>query len=554
MLFEIFNQIGPVASIRVCRDAVTRRSLGYGYVNYHNPDDCERAIEALNFSMIKGKQCRIMWSQRDPALRKKGVGNIFIKNLDKSIDSKALYDTFSSFGTILSCKVAADESGSRGYGFVHYDSEEAADRAIEAVNGMLLNDKPVYVGRHLPRRERESKVEEARKNFTNVFVKNLPESVDDEKFESMFKSFGAIQNAALSKDNDGKSKCFGFVNFETHEAAEAAVQALNDKEMEGKVVYCGRAQPKSEREDELRRRFEQLRVERMQKYQGVNLYVKNLDESVDDEQLRQEFAQFGTITSSRVMRDDKGISRGFGFICFSAPEEATKAVTEMNNRIIAGKPVYVALAQRKDARRAMLEAQFSARMRAAGGMIPMYGPAMMYPGQMPGQPPMPGQMQGMPFPPRPGMPAPYGMPPFNMRMVRPSAPRPQRVQGMRPMMPYPGQPSLPGQPMAQRVQPRPQARRIDQLTAEILAKLEPAQQRQMIGERLYPLVVAHPLIETKHKDMGGKVTGMLLEMEVSELLHLLESPEALNSKLEEAVAVLEQFLAQQAQQQQQQQQ
>lgn len=65
----------------------------------------ERALDTMNFEVIKGQPIRIMWSQRDPGLRKSGVGNVFIKNLEDSIDSKALYDTFSTFGNILSCKV-----------------------------------------------------------------------------------------------------------------------------------------------------------------------------------------------------------------------------------------------------------------------------------------------------------------------------------------------------------------------------------------------------------------------------------------------------------------
>ena len=86
-----------------------------------------------------------------------------------------------------------------------------------------------------------------------------------------------------------------------------------------------------------------------------------MDDSVDDDRLRKEFAPFGTITSAKVMCED-GRSKGFGFVCFSSPEEATKAVTEMNGRIIVAKPLYVALAQRKEDRKAQLTAQYMQRV------------------------------------------------------------------------------------------------------------------------------------------------------------------------------------------------
>ncbi|KAK6307707.1 hypothetical protein J4Q44_G00209780 [Coregonus suidteri] len=101
----------------------------------------ECVLDTINYEVLKGRPIRIMWSQRDPGLRKSGAGNIFIKNMDESIDNNALYDTFSAFRNILSCKVVCDENGSKGYGFVHFDTQEAANRAIDTMNGMLLNDR-----------------------------------------------------------------------------------------------------------------------------------------------------------------------------------------------------------------------------------------------------------------------------------------------------------------------------------------------------------------------------------------------------------------------------
>ncbi|XP_047649419.1 polyadenylate-binding protein 4 isoform X8 [Phacochoerus africanus] len=570
MLYEKFSPAGPVLSIRVCRDMITRRSLGYAYVNFQQPADAERALDTMNFDVIKGKPIRIMWSQRDPSLRKSGVGNVFIKNLDKSIDNKALYDTFSAFGNILSCKVVCDENGSKGYAFVHFETQEAADKAIEKMNGMLLNDRKVFVGRFKSRKEREAELGAKAKEFTNVYIKNFGEEVDDESLKELFSQFGKTLSVKVMRDPSGKSKGFGFVSYEKHEDANKAVEEMNGKEISGKVIFVGRAQKKVERQAELKRKFEQLKQERISRYQGVNLYIKNLDDTIDDEKLRKEFSPFGSITSAKVMLED-GRSKGFGFVCFSSPEEATKAVTEMNGRIVGSKPLYVALAQRKEERKAHLTNQYMQRVAgmralpanailnqfqpAAGGYFvpavpqaqgrpPYYTPnqlAQMRPNPRWQQGGRPQGFQGMPSAirqsgPRPALRhlAPTGVP----TAVQNLAPRAAvATAAPRAVAPYKYASSVrsphPAIQPLQAPQPAVHVQGQEPLTASMLAAAPPQEQKQMLGERLFPL------IQTMHSNLAGKITGMLLEIDNSELLHMLESPESLRSKVDEAVAVLQ---------------
>uniref|UniRef100_A0A672N396 Polyadenylate-binding protein n=1 Tax=Sinocyclocheilus grahami TaxID=75366 RepID=A0A672N396_SINGR len=524
MLYQKFSPAGQIMSIRVCRDVITRRSLGYAYINFQQPADAECALDTMNYEVIKGRPIRIMWSQRDPGLRKSGVGNIFIKNMDESIDNKALYDTFSAFGNILSCKVVCDENGSKGYGFVHFETQEAANRAIETMNGMLLNDRKVFVGHFKSRKEREAALGAKAMEFTNVYIKNFGEDIDSEKLKGIFSEFGKTLSVCVMTDERGCSRGFGFVNFENHGDARRAVTEMNGEELNGRVLYVGRAQKRLERQGELKRKFEQIKQERIQRYQGVNLYVKNLDDSIDDEKLRKEFAPYGTITSAKVMTDG-GHSRGFGFVCFSSPEEATKAVTEMNGRIVSTKPLYVALAQRKEERKAILTNQYMQRLASIRAI------------------------------PSPAIPTTYqqssgyymtSVPQHQVRSFYNTVPNLRVLLCFCIWMTVPRRPSTIISTVrqastqvphivnnTQRMEPVVHVRGQEPLTASMLAAAPLKEQKQLLGERLYPL------IQALHPTFAGKITGMLLEIDNSELLHMLESPESMHSKVEEAVAVLQ---------------
>ena len=246
MLFDKFSSACLILSVRVARDMITRRSLGFAYINFEQPADAERARDTMNFDLFHGHELRIMWASYDRTLRISGVGTIFIKNLDQNIDNKSLYDTFSAFGNILSCKIMTDENGnSKGIGFVDYETQEAADSAIAKVNGMLLNDKKVFLCRFTPRNQRK---------FVDIFIKNFGDQLDEEKLRKLLSQYGKITACKIAMDENGKSKGFGFCRYENPEEAEAAVQNLNGHTIGDKQLYVGRFQNKAMRQSEIKRK------------------------------------------------------------------------------------------------------------------------------------------------------------------------------------------------------------------------------------------------------------------------------------------------------------
>ena len=83
---------------------------------------------------------------------------------------------------------------------------------------------------------------------------------------------------------------------------------------------------------------------------GNKLYVGNLAYSVRDENLQQRFAEFGTVTSAKVMMDrETGRSKGFGFVEMSSPAEAEASIRGLNGQSLDGRAIVVNEARPKEA-------------------------------------------------------------------------------------------------------------------------------------------------------------------------------------------------------------
>jgi len=119
----------------------------------------------MNFIKIYGKVIRISFARErgvvPPIARRNNESNLYIKNLDYTIDTKALYMHFKPFGEIVSCRVMENQDGtSKGFGFVAFENGDDAKRALQTVNNTMVRGKVVTVSFAQSREERQRELEQ----------------------------------------------------------------------------------------------------------------------------------------------------------------------------------------------------------------------------------------------------------------------------------------------------------------------------------------------------------------------------------------------------------
>ncbi|XP_050313407.1 ELAV-like protein 3 isoform X2 [Anthonomus grandis grandis] len=311
---SLFSSIGEVESCKLIRDKVTDKnsplkgagdevpgvitsplltgqSLGYGFVNYHRPEDAEKAINTLNGLRLQNKTIKVSYAR--PSSEAIKGANLYVSGLPKNMTQQDLEALFSPFGRIITSRILCDNITVRqfvsgagenlpGVGFIRFDQRMEAERAIQELNGTVPkgSTEPITVkfannpsnnNKAIPPLTAYLTPQATRRfagpihhptgrfrysplagdilansmlpgNAMNgsgwcIFVYNLAPETEENVLWQLFGPFGAVQSVKVIRDlQTNKCKGFGFVTMTNYDEAVVAIQSLNGYTLGNRVL------------------------------------------------------------------------------------------------------------------------------------------------------------------------------------------------------------------------------------------------------------------------------------------------------------------------------
>ncbi|XP_060944821.1 RNA-binding motif, single-stranded-interacting protein 1 [Limanda limanda] len=142
--------------------------------------------------------------------------NLYIRGLSPSTTDHDLVKLCQPYGKIVSTKAILDKTTNKckGYGFVDFDSHNAAQKAVAAL-------KTTGVQAQMAKQQEQDP--------TNLYISNLPLSMDEQELENMLKHFGQVISTRVLRDSSGTSRGVGFARMESTEKCDAVISHFNGK-------------------------------------------------------------------------------------------------------------------------------------------------------------------------------------------------------------------------------------------------------------------------------------------------------------------------------------
>lgn len=292
----MFVSIGPIKSCKICRDKATGYSYGFGFVDFHSPEDAERAITTLNGLQVQNKRIKVAFA-RPGGDETKGA-NVYIRNLPKHFTEDDIEKLFNRFGDIIQKRVLCESNGtSKGVGFILFSKKSEADEAIKEMNGKT----PPGGGSALSLKYADDNAKKVRPPDVGYGMIHSP------RYPS---PYGPVRSMGGNRNRYNPMASSGSYGGSGAGGYGAAGYGATPTQPNGP--------------------------------DGFILFVYNIGNNANERLLWQLFSPYGSVSKVNVIYDhNKGQCKGYGFVTMTDFYEAQDAIYALNGYELYGRQLAV---------------------------------------------------------------------------------------------------------------------------------------------------------------------------------------------------------------------
>ncbi|XP_041011584.1 uncharacterized protein LOC121255368 isoform X2 [Juglans microcarpa x Juglans regia] len=228
-LRKVFSQVGMITEVRLLKNPVTHKNKGFAFLRFETVEQARRAIYELKHPVVNGKQCGVAPSQDSDTL--------FVGNICKAWEKDILKEKLAHYGVykyeeLTLVEDMNNEGMNRGFAFLDFSCR--AD-ALEACKRLQKRDVVFGTDRTARVAFADTFIEpddEIMSHVRTVFLDGLPPAWDEDHVKNYLKKFGKIEKVELARNMPAAKRTdFGFITFDSHAAAMACVDGVNNAEL-----------------------------------------------------------------------------------------------------------------------------------------------------------------------------------------------------------------------------------------------------------------------------------------------------------------------------------
>ena len=277
----------------------------------------------------------------DPSDRSRRV---YVGNLAWEVTGNDLRDHMKSTGldVIRATVLTAADGRSKGCGLAEFATADGAAEAVKTLTDTELMGRQIFV-----REDREERsagvlrgeVKPAQRSFSTghgaknrrVYVGNLSWDVAWQDLKDHMRQAGEVLHAEVITEYNGRSKGCGIVEFATEEAAQEAISTLTDTELRGRMIFVREDRESSQGPHG---------ANNLLRGQNTGVYVWNLAPETSWQDLKDHMRKAGNVDSATILTNTQGESVGCGVVVYQKPQEAARAIRELQNSELNGMPLF----------------------------------------------------------------------------------------------------------------------------------------------------------------------------------------------------------------------